>query len=236
MAIGYDDIPEMEDILLDLQLREGSGAVTHDWAKPHHEEITLVNTPTWTSLASGENVLALNGTNEYLQALAADTADLDFTSGDYSISMWVKITDTATSEILIGRYGVSLDGWELYWTKVGAIRYLTMRHHHASLAPSVRTACYSVGWTEGIWYHLVITRSGAYPLHYRNGVAVDTTYDVAGVSDPDTCNRDLVIGTRYTKDANWFKGQLDTIRVWDRALASTEPASLFERDRDLYGV
>ncbi len=78
MTVLYDNLGINREILLDLPFREGTGVITHDVAKPHHP-ITLVNTPTWTTLDSGFQVLTLNGTNEYLQCLAASCADLDFT-------------------------------------------------------------------------------------------------------------------------------------------------------------
>ncbi len=87
--IHYDDAPINRGMLLDLPFREATGIITQDVAKPHHP-VTLVNTPTWASLASGLSVLDLDGSTEYLQSLNADTADLGFTTGDYSVSAWIK--------------------------------------------------------------------------------------------------------------------------------------------------
>ena len=87
--IGYDNLEINHQILLDLPFREGIRIITHDVAKPRHHDVDLVNTPTWESLVSGLGVIDLNGTTEYLQLLAADCADLDFTAGDYSLGVWV---------------------------------------------------------------------------------------------------------------------------------------------------
>lgn len=83
---------------------------------------------------------------------------------------------------------------------------------------------------------MVITRSGAYPRMYRDGEEVQVTYDVGGLSDPDTCNRDLVIGTRYTKDANWYDGGMWRTRIWGRELNRDEIQFMYESERGRLGV
>ena len=84
---GYDNVPENEDILLDLPLYEGVGTITRDQAKPHHQDVDLILTPTWDTVAgTGLGVITTDGiTNEYLNLAAASCVDLDFTAGDYSI-------------------------------------------------------------------------------------------------------------------------------------------------------
>ena len=226
----YDSISLNSDILLDLPFREGTGAITHDVAKPHHP-VTLVSTPTWASLASNLGVLELDGATEYLQALNADTADLDFMAGDYSLSIWFKWTDTGSSEILMGRYEVDVSGWETYlYTGGGSTHYLQLRHHHAGGA-TTRTGAYSSGWTPGTWYLFGLSRSGGDAVMYRNGAAVETSVSVGGLIDPETCAQDLVIGTRYTKNADWYDGQLWRPRIWDRALTSAEWKVIYELEK-----
>ena len=85
---------------------------------------------------------------------------------------------------------------------------------------------------------LGISRTGGnlYPQHYRNGNFLAMSYEASGMLDPDTCNRDLVLGTRYTKDANWYKGQMWRPRIWDRALSAVEWKNMFEAERDWFGV
>ncbi len=198
-------------MLLDLPFREGIGTVTQDVAKPHHP-ITMVNTPTWAALASGKMTLVLNGSTQYLQCLAASCTDLDFTSGDYSVGGWIKWGDSAhDSQIVIGRYEVSVSGWEVYLTEAGALRYLTLRHHHAGGATS-RTGAYSLGWAYDTLWHFGISRIGNTALFYRNGEPVATTSDV--LIDPETSPKDLVIGVRgTTKDSNYFNGPFPRLGV-----------------------
>ena len=262
---GYDGIPEHEDILLDLSLSEGNGLVVRDQAKPHHEPIEQ-NDPgggtfNWVRALTEEDgafnndfdwgldakigigcldfeVVGSGPTDGvYLDLASANCVDLNFTSGDYSYGVWIKVSYTTQSQILIGRYQLNIEGYEIYWTKVGAIRYLTQRHHHAGtlVGGNPRSACYSVGWDEGEWHFLGISRTGGGEgLHYRNGIVLPMV--TGGLVDPETSAEDLIIGARFTKDINWFKGQMWRPRMWGRALSATDWLQIFEEERDYFGV
>lgn len=244
---GYDNVPENDSVVLDVPFREGSGTLTRDHAKPHHP--MGMNDPgggsfVWTTLASGlmvlEFVTAGYGVTDgvYFHSSAANTGDLDFTSGDYSIGCWIKWTAGTQSQIIMGRYGVNIDGWEIYLDVSGGKNTVSQRHSHNSLTPNTNSNCYSEGWEPGVWSLLGISRSGSslYPAHYRNGAALTVTYEASGMLDPDACNRDLTIGCRYTKDSNWYKGQMWRPRIWDRALPPLEWQNMFERERSWVGV
>lgn len=244
---GYDLIPENEDILLDLSFYEGVGLITHDQAKPHHSMI--LNDPgtgsfVWISIASGLMVLDFvpvgSGPTQgvYLNASAANTADLDFTNGNFSIGGWINWEWNGQSSIIIGRYGVNFDGWEIYLDESGGRNTVSQRHSHASLTPNLNSNCFSTGWTPGTWAFLGISRTGGdlFPIHYRNGIALTMAYEDSGMLDPDSCNRDLVVGCRYTKDANWYKNQMWGLRIWERTLSAVEWLNIFERERDWFGI
>ena len=212
----YDNLDINTNILLDLPFREGIGTITHDVAKPHHT-VDLINTPTWTALDSGLMTLDFNGTSEYLEASNASTADLGFTSGDFSIGGWFNWADGDESQIIIGRYELDVGGWEVYlydnpnW-------YLTLRLHHAG-GVEVRTACYSSGWTQDTWHFMGISRTGSTAIMYRNGVALTTT---GVLEDAEATTKDLVVGCRFTKDDDYFKNKMRGMRAWSRALSADD--------------
>ena len=250
--IGYDKIPENDSLLLDLPFYEGGGTVTRDQAKPHHQDVTLVNTPSWQRLESefdfghGDGfdsgvplvVLAFNGTNEYGYLDNAASIDLDFIANDYSIGMWTRWEDNAQSQILLGRYLLNTSGWELYfYSGGGAIKYLTLRHHHAGtlVGANTRSACYSVGWTPEVWSFIGISRTGGGEAqHYKNGIALTMT--TGGLVDPETNNNDMVIGTRTSKDFDWYKGKMWRPRIWNRSLSALEWLNIFEKERKFFGI
>jgi hypothetical protein len=226
VAVGHDKKSVHHNLLLSLPLGEGSGARLCDIAKPHHY---IHGNTAWSSIASGMPVASLNGADQYADCLAADSVDLNIIAQDYSIVGWVYYQALGTSQIVLGRYGVDLDGWEVYLYSVN--NTLSLRHHHASLVPK-RTSCYSQGWTTDAWHLFGISRSGAYPIMYRNGEELAMTYDVGGLNNPDTCNRDMVIGVRYTKDMNWLKGYMQGLRVWvGTALRREDHLHIFNTER-----
>lgn len=232
MAVLYDSIDYNQEMLLDLPLREGIGIVTMDVAKPHHV-VNLINTPTWTALPSGLMTLNFDGTTEYMECEGAVCTDLNFMSGDYSVGGWFNWADSIhDSQILIGRYEVSVSGWEVYLTEAGALRYLSLRHHHAAGA-TLRTGAFSLGWTYGTNWHFGISRIGNTAYMHRNGVAVVTTSDV--LIDPETSARDLVIGVRgVSKDSNYFKNMRGRIIVSGKALTAEEWLNMYKHQQRWY--
>jgi hypothetical protein len=228
MAVGYDKKSmQHSQLVLSLPLAEGFGARLVDIAKPHHYSSGNM---TWSSLLSGLPVATFDGATQYADIAAADSADLDIIAQNYSIVGWVYYRSTLTSQVVIARYGLDVDGWELYLNE--GSQSLSLRHHHASLAPDMRDSCFSAGWLLDNWYLFGISRDDLYPRHYRNGEEVVVTYDAGGLKDPDTCARDLVIGCRFTKNMNWLSGYMHGLRVWvGKALTAEEHRHIFNTER-----
>ncbi len=217
-------------MLLDLPFMEGTGTITQDIAKPHHP-VALIGAPVWNALDSGKMALTLGGigSGDSAQCLKANSADLGFTSGDFSIGGWFTWEDTAEdSQILIARYEVSVGGWEVYLTEAGALRYMTLRLHHAGGA-TVRTAAYSLGWAYSTLAHFGISRSGTSAQFYRNGVAVTTVSDT--LIDPEATTQDLVIGVRYTRDANFLSGRLPRLIITNEALTAEDWSNMYKNQQ-----
>lgn len=226
MTVLYDNLNFNREILLDLPFREGVGAITQDVAKPHHP-VTLVNTPTWTTLDSGLSVITLDGDNDYLRCLNADSADLGFTTGDYSIGGWFKWSAGDDSQIVIGRYQLDVGGWELYIYD-SPNYYLTLRHHHAGGA-AVRTGAYSTAWVPNVWHFFGISRTGGgQAVFHRDGVALTT---VSTLEDPEATTSNLLIGVRYTANDNNFKGPLWRLRAWPRLVTASEWLTMYKHER-----
>jgi len=229
MTLHYDSVGYNREIVLDLPLREATGGITQDVAKPHHP-MTMFNTPTWTQLGSGLWVLTMDGVNQYLRCVAASCADLDFTTTDYTIAGWIYLATggASQSQDLVSRFSLDSSGWELYSYVNGII---TMRHHHAAGA-TARTAFYSSNWAFNTWYFLMVTRSGTSGQFYR-GTPGGTFGAVTTVSsvliDPQTCPSNLYISCNNGASSNFHKGMWRRWRVWPRALTLDEGRQMFER-------
>ena len=227
MTSHYDDITLNDSMLLDLPMTEGIGTILHDVASPHHL-VTLVGAPTWTAQVSGLMTVNFDGETQYAVCANANCADLGFTSEDYTILGVLNWIVDDTSQIVIGRYELSVGGWELYLYQTGS---LSIRHHHAATLvggpPAIpRTGAWSLGWTPGTTWVFGFTRIGSTCQFYRNGLAVATTSDA--LVDPEATDRDLVIGVRYSKDNNFFKSILYRPRIIGAALTASQHRTAYE--------
>jgi len=238
-AVGFDKLAIDHELLLGLPFREGTGLITHDRAKPHHL-LTQVDTGggsfTWGNLVTGCSYLQWAavgggvGDGVYLNCPAVDTADLDFTTGSFSLGGWINWDSTGDwSEMIYSRGGVDIDGWDIYLAISLGRNTLSQRHHHF---PD-RSECFSTGWTPGEWHFFGVSRIGGnlYPVHYRNGMPLEMDYGGATMLDPATCNRALIMGCRYDFTLNWYRGMMWNMRIWDRALEDEEWKFIFDRER-----
>jgi len=231
MTVGYDALDVNKDLLLDLPFDEGTGILVHDRAKP--QRVLTQHLPGGGSFAWGNVItgcpylqwipIAPGGATDgvYLDCPAAFTDDMNFTSEDYSIGGWIKWgAGTNQSEIIIGRYATWVDGWDIYLNAVS--NTLSHRHHHSSLPGNVKSECFSRGWIPGEWDFFGVSRSGLYPVHYRNGIPLVMDYGGLTMLNPDTANRDMVLGCKGDKSANWYYDMMWNIRVWKRALSTED--------------
>ena len=225
MTIHYDDPAIYDDILLDLPVREGTGLITHDVSKAHRP-VTMHNTPTWTEITSGLVVPTHDGEDQYMRILAANSTELNFTSGDYTIAGWIYLASggSSMSQELISRFELSVSGWELYSYTNGLI---TMRHNHGGTP--LRTGFYSAAWAFDTWYFLMVTRHLTSGQFYRDGLPVTTVSDV--LVDPGTCNKNLYIGAGAVGASNFHKGMWYRWRVWPSAKTAAQAGQIYEKEK-----
>ena len=234
--IGYDKRSLHHGILLDLPFREASGAITHDVAKPHHIA-TLTNAPTWGEVAlSGLGVLAFDGVDQYLQIPAVDTVDLDFT-GDFAIAAWVYPVYTGSAMVIMCRNGTDTCGWCMFLydnPTLGPV--LSFRTNQAA----DHSECYAVDFPDSEWQLVGFNRdsAGLIATCYKNGAAVTTVPDPAGILDAVACvaAKKLLIGIQDLEVINPYKGKMWRPRAWNRMLSVLQWKELFDMERDFFGV
>lgn len=98
----------------------------------------------------------------------------------------------------------------------------------------IRIGIYNGGWyysatgftpVQNVWTHILGTYDGVSMKLYANGVIIDTTTTSAGLTG-GLNNNGYVIGKSWGGNL-WFKGSIGSIRVYNRALTSTEVAQNF---------
>jgi fibronectin type 3 domain-containing protein len=174
---------------------------------------TLVNGPTWIAPGRiGASSLYLD-TNFVQYVTVNNAANLNMTAG-ITLSAWVLPVDWAGNRRIIQK-GNSDNQYRLL--AEGNVFKFDLRF---STGSSSSVTC-SLPPTN-VWTHLAGTWDGTNMIIYSNGVAVATfvqTGALATTADP------LGIGLKNTTDTtlgDYFYGQLDEVRVYNRALAPSE--------------
>ena len=227
MPIGYDKVGLNQELLLNLKFVEGTGLITHDWAKPNHENPLLV-TPAWYQLANGKNYLDFDDTNpDWIEITGANSADLNFTIGDYSVGCWVYF-DTTLGGMLMIRGLASTDGWYLYIDgSDGKIYFGTNQAGARQLSYSNDDAVELDGW-----YLVVATRDGADVSLYSNGIDVTELQDTH--VNPLTSARKFLIGVDDDEASETINGKVGEVWIWDRELTPADVKQLYELTRGEY--
>ncbi len=227
MARGYDNIWLNSQLLLDLLFREAQGALYHDYAKPHHV-VTGVGVPAWSVLATDLNVLSFNAAiADWATATNAASLDLDFTTEDFSLAMWID-PDLGGNRYLYSRGLTLQDGWRFFYDTNEALTLGTTTGVTDYFTQSVDNAV-----VVGEWMLAGCTRIGTAVRIYKNGRDVTAVYAVHG--DPDTSARLFYLG-RSDGGAGAYDGDMWRPRIWERGLPADEHLSMFERERGYFGV
>ena len=189
---------------------------------------TLTNGP---KVAIGKigQALQFDGVNDYVSI--PDSSTLNFAGNDFSLNYWIKWDATPSGiDSIIGQSngGGAQHKWHMIWG-LGATGYTYegthMRFGFVDSGDTERGVSFAWVPQSGVWYHLTLTRTGSEWDFYVNGVQTGDTqvanYTVSNPSNPMQIGSD---GESW----NGFKGFIDEVRIYDRALSATEIEQLFK--------
>ncbi len=164
------------------------------------------------------NALSFDGVNDWVTV--PDAAALDLTNG-MTIEAWVNPS--------------AMSGWETVVMKeraVGDLCYVLYAHDGAPLAGGAAGPSGIVNIAGGhntvrgpaalplnVWTHIATTYDGTTQRFYVNGVLVDSR--ALGGNMP-VSNRQLRIGGNGAWAGEFFRGLIDEVRVYNRALSTAE--------------
>ncbi|NCC23170.1 MAG: LamG domain-containing protein [Alphaproteobacteria bacterium] len=220
------------------RLDDGAGSTTAADSSGNGHTGTLTNMEAaqdWVQAATISGGLDFDGTDDHVSV--ADNPALDLTS-TVSVSAWIKADSltTGTEENRIVFKGGGGHGDNLYTLEVNNGIIAFALH---GFAPGVdSSACVATddfcvrGVTTvstGTWYHVAGTYDGNVAKVYVNGVEDGSNI----FTNTGTANSyPLNIGGR-SDASDMFDGQIDDVRVHDRALTSHEIETLYEQGLDL---
>nr|WP_225953849.1 LamG-like jellyroll fold domain-containing protein [Kibdelosporangium phytohabitans] len=192
---------------------------TRDDAEVGDRDATLHGGATWTDAGAVGSAVQLDGVNGYLSA-----PNSVLTGASFSVSAWVKLDPqhpdanaTAVSQI-----GASLPGFQLSWLRGNSWGFGMIR---SALDVNSDFASSPAGAPQpGAWTHL----TGVYDATVRtlrlyvNGTLVGTAQRTA---NDRSVGGEIHIGAAGLVGQRW-KGAVDEVRVYDRALVGSEVRAL----------
>ncbi len=203
-----------EDGIHYYPLDEGSGTTTEDAVGS--ADAALVDGPVWTSGARGAAL-------EFPDSSYVDTgAALLDTTGNYSVAAWVRLDSLGGFATAVSQDGTADSAFFLQYSGADdrfAFSFVGVR----ALAPAPPE--------PGRWYHLVGVRdvvSGTLKL-YVDGQPVATRTACIG----SKATGHTVIGrARFGGNpVDYWRGAIDQVHVYDRALTADEVATLYPSGR-----
>nr|BAI63642.1 hexosaminidase Hex2t [Paenibacillus sp. TS12] len=183
---------------------EGTGTTVADTTG--YKNGTFVNGVSWTTGKYGSGV-SLNGTNAYINIGGGDI------TGDWTVGVWVNgQASTSRNEALLSGITSSIKINQARTGKVG----------FSVLGGSNYNYNYSI--PSGQWTHLTFVGTSTGTALYVNGELKETLPNI--INGP----MDLVGAdpNRGAKRTNYFKGSLDELNIFSRALNANEIAAMIQ--------
>ena len=199
---------------------ENTVGLTTDDSTANGNDGSWLNAPTWNAdSAVGSYSLDVSGDSSNANSVITvpDDSSLDFTS-DFSVAFWYNSNisqDNFTR--IIGAHDGS-QGFIIYADAAGELSFLV------SGSTGSVVASFNSGFiTDGSWHHVAATNSGSILRLYVDGVLVSISGNTTGTVDPVA---PLTIGGESSTQSD-FEGKLDEVRVYTRALSTSDVTELY---------
>jgi hypothetical protein len=191
----------------------------------------FVEAGTWVA---ADNNLAFDGTNDYVEVLDPADGSLDFGTGNFTISLWFKTTDT-DGELVDksgGNQGRSL-GYSVFIGTTGSVGdgEIAWRLADGTNRDWIKT---NNTYNDGDLHHLAVVRAGSGSTNlniYVDGSDVPTTSLVNDEAGDISNSYDLSMGAKYDAGdtntwENFLAGIIDNVMIFERVLTPTEIGNL----------
>jgi glucose/arabinose dehydrogenase len=189
---------------------EGTGLAAGDSSGNRNDGV-LGGGVAWTAAGRYGGALTFDGVNDWVTV--ADSASLDL-AGPMTMTAWVRPTTVGPwRQVLLKESATGLS-YGLYATNASANR----PNGHFSIGGADREVAGTSAIATNTWTHLAVTYDRSSMRLYVNGTLVRTvsrTGNVALSDGPLRIGGNAVWG-------EWFAGQIDDVRVYNRALGATE--------------
>jgi hypothetical protein len=168
----------------------------------------------WSGTSAFDTSGILNQAASFGGSSAISNSSMQF-GNDWTVSVWIKGGGTIIFNRVRGSYGhrtCEITNSRLKIYNGSTDQYMTWT------APSTST-----------WNHLVVTKGSGTAKAYINGSSVTSM----SMNNTNTGNSGTYIGAKFDGDSgtslhSYFSGSMDLMRIFNRALTSTEVTTLYE--------
>lgn len=159
-----DSLFNTVSLLLPLDGPAG-GTTFRDFSANHHTVTAVGNAAAKAVGKYNGSSAYFDGTGDYLTA--PDSATFDFDTSDFTIEFMVNFVAHTTVMTLVSNYLNGTTGWVVQYR--GDTSVLRLGYGDTALIDAAWTP------TDGVWYHVAVTRSGTSLKFFVDGVQVGTT-------------------------------------------------------------
>jgi hypothetical protein len=168
------------------------------------------------------NAWQFDGVNDFVSVPSA--ASLNFGAGNFSVSTWLRLTNTGfNQDFIVKRLNSGGAGWYCRINQLGGAFFVV-----ANASTFRQLDSPNGSFTYGVWQHVVFIRNGA-TLNdwaiYVNGVNVRS---LSANTDPGMIvDNAQPLRLMSNHSGAWCKGLMDETTLYNRALTPTEVATLY---------
>ena len=174
----------------------------------------------------GGKSLSLNGTSDYLMVPSSSAFDIP---ADFTIEAWINLS--GYSDSFSGYYGAAIasrysgvggnTGWQLRINGTSS-SWTTLNLYTGSTDLN-----WSYTFSNNVWYHVAVVRSGGTITVYVDGTAIGAPATNSDNLTPSNAN-DLYIGSLQVSGYRFFlPGHIDDLRITKAARIITLPTAAF---------
>ncbi|OGG37748.1 hypothetical protein A2110_02060 [Candidatus Jorgensenbacteria bacterium GWA1_54_12] len=196
---------------------EGAGTSAYD-NSGNGNAGTLEGSPTWaaTSTCRAGRCLSFDGSDDNVAVTDSSTVD---PTAAWTLSAWIRRGTTGVQHSIVEKYDWTADKGN-YGMRIGADNKLTAFVVSGGDINDCGATLTTIA--ADTWYHVAATFDSVTDtlVCYVNGVA-EATNGAATIDPPDS-TVSMKIGCRGNDCASRFNGEIDAVRIYNRALSGEE--------------
>ena len=172
---------------------------------------------------------SFDGSNDYIRISDNDLLDTD---DAMSISVWVYPESTGTSQWVISKFYSNAIYGDYFLSFADSMEWSWQYYNYGAYSVDAEAIDVSSVYAleENSWNHLVVTYDSGVSKAYLDGTQVGSYSGVILELEPDEYSYDDIYIGKFWNNQYYFKGKMDDIRIYNRALTALEVTALYNDD------